>query len=120
MNRLKQKLLDGIERHKLANCNVKIMYFDQPACHESKDQIPYTPNRVCNNLKKKKYRGACRNKKVSKFCPNACGSCCKDSSGFLRHYNRQITCDDIRTSGKWRCKFSPISKFYPLTCSKFT
>jgi len=120
MNRLQQKLMHGIEMYKLTNRDVKIMYFDQPACHDSKDQIPYLPNRVCNHLKQKKHSGACKSKKVSKFCPNACGSCCKDSKGFLRLYKRLITCADVGTSGKWRCKFSPISKFCPLTCSTCT
>jgi len=87
------------------------IFLDPPACQDSKDQIPHFPYRVCDDLVKNEYRGKCKLKKIHKFCPNTCGSCCEDSKGFLIRHLKVKKCKWMR---KRDLKNKSVRKFCPL------
>jgi len=118
MDRLQQKILNEMELYRMHIRNKNnIIFFDKPACYDTKDQIPHLPYLGCNNLRKKKHKDKCDLKEVKKYCSTTCGTCCKDSTGFISHDSELITCDGIRIQ-QWRCEYERISMFCPLACSK--
>jgi len=90
------------------------IFFDPPPCQDSKDQIPYLQNRVCDDLLKNRYKKKCKVKNVIKFCPNTCRSCCKDSKGFFIHFQKKNKCKWIK---KKDCRDEAVKKFCPLKCN---
>jgi len=118
MDQLQIELLNATKLYKLSFSNSQdIIFYDQPACHDVKDQIPYLPYRVCNNLRTKKYKDKCDLEEVREYCPTTCGICCKDSTGVVNQNGKLITCDDINIQ-QWRCTYPRISMFCPLACSE--
>jgi len=115
---LEAKLLVAMRKYKFSLADNKIVFFDRAVCKDTKDRIPSFPDRVCEDLRKKRHEKKCQWDEVKNMCPSACGICCKDTKGEIRYNGKLITCDDV-LGGKWdRCKNPAIAEFCPVTCAK--
>jgi len=115
MDELQDDLLNAMEKYKLPLANKRTIYMDQPTCYDTNDQIPDLPYHVCNDIKKDMSIDMCDSEEVRNFCANACGTCCEDSPGHVRHKGELRTCSDF-VEKQWYCQVPKISGFCPLTC----
>jgi len=114
---LKIELFHAMKSHSFPLATTETILFDQPSCKDPPDQIPSLPFHICSDLRKKKFKKNCKTKKVQKFCPDACGKCCEDSSGEIWHNGDLLTCPVVKADKRRaRCQLSQIKEFCPVTC----
>jgi len=114
--KLETALLVAAKEYKFPFTHTQTIFINRPVCFDSEDQISQLPYRVCDDLRKRKYKKNCKIDEVSKMCPDACGICCEDTKGVIGYEDSLITCNVVKFNRKMYCEDPKISKFCPVTC----
>jgi len=115
---LEVALFIAMREYKFSVADRQVLLIDRPVCSDTKDQLSSFPNRVCSDLLEKRHQSKCNIDEVSRMCPSACGTCCKDTRGEIRYEGDIITCSDVKGKKDKYCQKGGISKFCPVTCSE--
>jgi len=115
---LKDRLFSALHKYGLPLQDSGI-WFDRPACLDSRDQIPIAnlSDQVCDDLPLFS-QDQCVEDNVRTFCPNSCGICCEDSEGQILRLGVLRTCRQIRNDPRNHCDSDNVATFCPVTCSK--
>ena len=111
---MQEELYDAMFLHKFPLAEEDVVYFGQPGCYDTKNQLSLWKKRTCLDLANQLFSPGCQWRVIYEQCPVACNRCCEDSTEKLIISGVLQTCEEVSSLS---CENGKISKFCPRTCN---
>jgi len=111
---MKQDLSYAMHQHSFPLTESDVVFWNKPACWDTRDQLSMWKKRVCAELADPRYSPGCQFRHIYEQCPVACKRCCEDSEGHILIKGELKSCNTVTDND---CDMGKVSIFCPVTCN---